>query len=154
MSPRAAWRLERFGFEVYDYTAGKADWLAAGLPTERAAPGPARAIDAVDRDFPTCGPDARADEVLRVLRAANPSVCLVLNEHQVVVGRLRLEDVEDASPDVAVEQLMEPGPPTVRADADLDQTRQRLRDRHVASIVVTTPEGELLGLLHAQPARA
>jgi hypothetical protein len=35
MSPRAAWRLERFGFEVYDYAAGKADWTAPGLPTER-----------------------------------------------------------------------------------------------------------------------
>ena len=36
MSPRAAWRLESLGFaRVYDYVAGKADWMAAGLPTER-----------------------------------------------------------------------------------------------------------------------
>ena len=35
MSPRAAWRLEAFGYpEVYDYVAGKSDWMAAGLPTE------------------------------------------------------------------------------------------------------------------------
>ena len=33
MSPRAAWRLEAAGFgPVYDYVAGKADWLAAHLP--------------------------------------------------------------------------------------------------------------------------
>src|SRR5438046_1961615 len=33
MSPRAAWRLEAAGFgPVYDYAAGKADWLAADLP--------------------------------------------------------------------------------------------------------------------------
>ena len=32
MSPRAAWRLESLGFShVYDYVAGKIDWLAAGL---------------------------------------------------------------------------------------------------------------------------
>ena len=32
MSPRAAWRLEAFGYvEVYDYVAGKSDWMAAGL---------------------------------------------------------------------------------------------------------------------------
>jgi rhodanese-related sulfurtransferase len=35
MSPRAACRLELLGFtQVYDYVAGKADWLAHGLPTE------------------------------------------------------------------------------------------------------------------------
>lgn len=35
MSPRAACRLETLGFsEVYDYVAGKADWLARNLPTE------------------------------------------------------------------------------------------------------------------------
>jgi hypothetical protein len=35
MSSRAACRLEQLGFtEVYDYHAGKADWLAHGLETE------------------------------------------------------------------------------------------------------------------------
>ena len=35
MSPRAACRLETLGFErTFDYMAGKADWIAAGLPTE------------------------------------------------------------------------------------------------------------------------
>ncbi|SRR6266699_6493234 len=38
MSPRAAWRLEATGFgSVYDYAAGKADWLAADLPFEGTA---------------------------------------------------------------------------------------------------------------------
>ena len=38
MSPRAAWRLEAAGFSpVYDYAAGKADWLAADLPFEGTA---------------------------------------------------------------------------------------------------------------------
>src|SRR6266567_8778669 len=37
LSARAAWRLESMGFqEVYRYTAGKADWLAAGWETEGA----------------------------------------------------------------------------------------------------------------------
>ena len=35
MSPRAACRLERIGFErVYDYVGGIADWKGAGLPLE------------------------------------------------------------------------------------------------------------------------
>ena len=38
MSPRAAWRLKAAGFgPVYDYAAGKADWLAAGLPFQGTA---------------------------------------------------------------------------------------------------------------------
>src|SRR5258707_15225016 len=38
MSPRAAWRLEAAGFSpVYDYAAGKTDWLAADLPFEGTA---------------------------------------------------------------------------------------------------------------------
>src|SRR5947209_3912316 len=36
MSSRAAWRLETLGFTtVYRYVAGKIDWMAAGLATER-----------------------------------------------------------------------------------------------------------------------
>ena len=35
LSARAAWRLESMGFqEVYRYTPGKADWLAAGWETQ------------------------------------------------------------------------------------------------------------------------
>ena len=38
MSPRAAWWLEAAGFSpVYDYVAGKADWLAADLPFQGTA---------------------------------------------------------------------------------------------------------------------
>src|SRR5215467_12538873 len=38
MSPRAVWRLEAAGIgPVHDYMAGKADWLAAGLPFEGTA---------------------------------------------------------------------------------------------------------------------
>src|SRR5260221_13600064 len=38
MSPRAAWRLEEAGLgPVYEYAAGKTDWLAADLPFEGTA---------------------------------------------------------------------------------------------------------------------
>src|SRR5437016_2154790 len=37
LSARAAWRLESMGFqEVYRYTPGKEDWIAAGFETEGA----------------------------------------------------------------------------------------------------------------------
>ena len=118
MSPRAAWRLERFGFEVYDYAAGKADWLAAGLPTVRAAPGERRALDVADRHPRTCPPDTRVDHV------ECPAV--VVNDHLVVLGRIRCGEY---APGARAEDVMEPGPTTVRAHDPLDPLLERMR-RH------------------------
>ena len=48
MSPRAAARLATLGFtKVYDYVAGKADWLTAALPSRRESAGVLRAGDAI-----------------------------------------------------------------------------------------------------------
>lgn len=41
----------------YDYTAGKVDWMAAGLPTVRADRSERRALELVDRHPATCAPD-------------------------------------------------------------------------------------------------
>jgi len=54
MSPRAASRLESLGFEdVWDYTAGKAEWSAFGLPM--AGRQVAVVADAMRPDVPSCG---------------------------------------------------------------------------------------------------
>ena len=153
MSPRAACRLERLGFNpVYDYVAGKADWLAAGLPTE-GRPHPTRVINAIDLGVPTCAPDEPATAVAARLRAGSRSSCIVLSNDRVVLGRFNPDRVGidvDIDADTAVEDVMEPGPTTIRADADLDKTLARMRERHVGSLVVTTPEGVLLGELRAK----
>jgi CBS-domain-containing membrane protein len=41
---------------------------------------------------------------------------------------------------------MEAGPSTVRPDTPADQLAQRLRDRDLKTAVVTTPEGQLIGI--------
>ena len=152
MTPRAAWRLERLGFtEVYDYVAGKADWLAAGLPTVGTSAPRTRAIDVVDRSVPTCAPDERVTVAASRARRLGWSSCVVVNDHRIVLGRMRLDRV-DATSEQPVEEEMEPGPATIRADADVDRTTERLRSRGVGEILVTTPDGELLGGLHAGPA--
>src|SRR5258708_29639597 len=70
MSPRAACRLTQLGFApVYDYTLGKVDWIAAGLPTDRAGQRSRRVLDAVRRDVPTCAPDAPARQPLQQARS-------------------------------------------------------------------------------------
>jgi CBS domain-containing protein len=150
MSPRAAWRLESFGFEtVYDYAAGKVDWLAAGLPTEGPGPGSMRVTLAMDRNVPTCAPDEALTRVVERTRAAGWEVCVVLNEQGVVQGRLRPEKLDDGATG-AVADSMEPGPATVRAHEDLGQALARMEKRGVTSLLVTTPEGRLLGALRAR----
>jgi CBS domain-containing protein len=148
MSPRAAWRLEGFGYDaVYHYVTGKADWLAAGLPTEGRLSHEPRVIGSADREVPTCHPDEAVRDVLA--RTANTGdVCIIVNLAGVVLGRLRLAGLDSADARRA-DDVMEPGPVTVRADADLRETTQRMHARKVDSVIVTTPDGVLLGLLGA-----
>lgn len=152
MSARAAWRLEALGFaRVYRYAAGKADWLAAGLPTQGTQATTLRA-DAVARaEVPTCTPDDRVDVAARRVRQTGWDHCIVVNAERVVLGRLR-RDALDAGPDTLVEQVMEEGPTTIRASEALTGLVQRMRHRKVNSIVVTNPDGQLLGVLQRDDA--
>jgi hypothetical protein len=149
MSPRAAWRLEQLGFDhVYDYTAGKVDWLAAGQPTEGTGPTSARVISALDGTVPTCRLDADAGEAVERANAGGWPICVVVNDVDVVAGRLRVDKIaaDDHRP---AQEAMEPGPATIRANDDLAPTLARMAERHVAVLLVTTPEGTLLGAVRA-----
>jgi CBS domain-containing protein len=154
MSPRAAWRLEAFGYtEVYDYVLGKSDWRAAGLPTEGDRPQAVRVAEAMDRSVPTCTPDERiADVVARMVRSGSP-VCVVVNDHRVVQGQLRRDRLESDENRTA-EDVMEPGPVTIRADAGLAETVERMKRRNVESLIVSNPDGVLLGALLNDPGRS
>jgi CBS domain-containing protein len=153
MSPRAAWRLEGFGYSpVYHYVTGKADWLAAGLPTEGRLSHPPRVIASADRAVPACHPDEAVRDVL-ARTADTGDVCVVVNQAGVVLGRLRLDRLDSADTRRA-DEAMEPGPVTVRADADLRETAERMHARNVRSLIVTTPDGVLLGLLRGAVAEA
>jgi rhodanese-related sulfurtransferase len=144
MSPRAAWRLERLGFgPVYDYAAGKVDWLAAGLPTVRADTSERRALDDADRDPPTRRPD---DPVGDIAGLTEQSV-VVVNERGIVLGRVNPDRLE-AADSTPLEEVMEPGPATVRAHEPLAALLERMARRSVSEVLVTTPQGELLGVFH------
>ncbi len=151
MSPRAAWRLEAFGYgPVYDYVAGKADWLAAGLPTAGDRPHPPRVGEVMKRATCTSAPDAPVGDVAARMDRDGAEVCVVVNDHGVVQGRLRRERIDPAD-ERAAEEVMEPGPATVRADAPLAETLERIANRNVHSLIVSTPEGVLLGVVLNQP---
>jgi CBS domain-containing protein len=150
MSPRAAWRLEAFGYRpVFDYTVGKADWLAAGLPTEGDRRHPPRVGAVMHRAVPTCTPGTPVSHVAARLDRDGATLCVVVNQQGVVQGRLRRGGIDPADQQSAGE-VMEPGPATVRADEPLTEALERMRRRNVASLIVSTPDGVLLGVVFNQ----
>jgi Mg/Co/Ni transporter MgtE len=153
MSPRAACRLEALGFEtVYDYEMGIADWKAAGLPLAGPGVGYQVASDAMRPDIPICSPTETLGEVERRVRASDWVDCLVVECDTKVVGRIRSSAWETRS-DVLVEEVMEPGPTTVRANEPLEQLVERMDRRPTNLVIVTTPQGDLLGVVIRKEAR-
>src|SRR5579859_4553064 len=106
MSPRAAWRLESLGFaEVYDYVAGKLDWMAAGLRTEGSNAAHPRAGDVSRKDVPTAGLAERLGDVRERVQASGWNAVVVINDQRVVLGLLRSKEL-DKNPDLPIEQAM------------------------------------------------
>lgn len=147
MSPRAACRLEALGFtRVYDYVDGIADWKASGLHTEGNAQPEQRVADATRDDVPTCQPhDTMGDIRARVLDAGW-DVCVVTDCDGMAVGRIR-SSVLDAEADCRAADVMEPGPSTVRPDSLLQPLVHRMHARNAPHVIVTTPQGVLIGIL-------
>lgn len=146
MSPRAACRLAELGFEeVYDYSAGKVDRLARGLPTE-APHRPRRAGDAAHSDVPTCSADELIADVRPRVDRSPHGFALVLSQGGVLLGRLRRAALAGPQ-DAAAGDVMEPGPSTVRANEPLDELLDGLRERGLTTAVVTDPDGRLIGIV-------
>ena len=57
-----------------------------------------------------------------------------------LLGRLRKATLEGDA-DAAAQDMMEPGPSTVRADSKLEKLVARMRQHNLQAMVVTTPEG-------------
>ncbi|HEX6460429.1 MAG TPA: hypothetical protein VF032_16025 [Thermoleophilaceae bacterium] len=147
MSPRAAWRLETLGFEqVYDYAGGKADWLGHALPREGEAASVPNAGELVDPHPPVCGLAERIADVHGRVDSSGHAFCVVVNDCGIVLGRLWQSKLEAVGPDLLVEQVMEPGPSTVRPSIDAGQLVERLAEGERKAAIVTTPEGHLVGV--------
>jgi CBS domain-containing protein len=147
MSPRAAWRLEAAGFApVHDYAAGKADWLAADLPFEGTAK---LAGMFTRRGVATTGEDAPAAEALRLLEAQGFGPVLVLNQAGVVMGAAYRDGLASAAGEAGVGTVMRFGVSTVRPSEDAGELAHRMGHAEVTRVVVTRPDGTLVGLFFA-----
>jgi CBS domain-containing protein len=150
MSARAAWRLESLGFvQVFHYTPGKAHWLANGLPVEGQRANVPHVGALARRDVPTCHLNDRIADVRSRVQAAGWDVCVVVNTERIVLGLLRQAALTSASESVA-EQVMERGPRTFRLNAEPEKAKTYMDRQGVDSVLVTTTDGELVGLLKRQ----
>lgn len=150
MSPRAACRLESLGFtQVYDYVPGKVDWLANNLP-----------VEGTDAEAPTAGSLARDDVVrceladlagsVRDRLGASPyGFALVTTAGGVVLGRVPASALA-GNVERPVEEVMDPGPSTVRPHVSAAGLAKRLAERDLRWAIVTAPDGRLLGVVRRQ----
>jgi rhodanese-related sulfurtransferase len=146
LSARAAWRLESMGFqEVYRYTPGKADWLAAGWETDGTLAKKPRIRQMIHKDVPTCSMRERLEDV-KSRRRPNQDLCVVVNDRNIVLGVIQ-GATWDANPQARVVDIMQPGPRTLRPDLDPMDAQKMLRNYEANSAIVTTSDGELLGII-------
>jgi predicted transcriptional regulator len=135
------------GYDVYDYAPGKVDWMAHGLPIEGTEAGHPTALTLIREDVATCALDDPLDEVAQRIDATPYGFALVLSPSGVVLGRIRRSRIADADHGAAAEALMEPGPSTIRPHTTLEDLGSRLARSEVRTLIVTDPEGKLLGVV-------
>jgi CBS domain-containing protein len=148
MSPRAAWRLEAAGFSpVYEYVAGKADWLAADLPfegtAELAGMFTRRGVAAVGERTPVA-------EALRLLDVQGFGPVVVLNQADVFMGAAYRHNLQSAAADAEVGTVLRFGVSTVRPSEDAAALAHRMGHAEVTRVVVTRSDGTLVGLFFAR----
>ena len=126
---------------------GKVDWLARNLPTEGDEADKARVGALARDDVVTCTLDTRASELRDAIEASPYGFALVVSSEGTLLGRVRSSKLADAADEATAEQVMQPGPSTVRPDLAVDELRERLDDKDLKTALVSTPEGRLIGVV-------
>ncbi len=99
--------------------------------------------DILDHDVPTCRPGQRMLDV-RAMLERPPGIAVVVNDAEIVLGLLEPKHL-DAPADSPVETVMGWGPATVRPSQDLEDLVARLARVGAETVLVTSPDGRLLG---------
>jgi rhodanese-related sulfurtransferase len=146
-SPRASRLLEHYGFSaVYDYEAGKEDWLAYGLPFE--GDGTLLVLHLLDPCVCTSEEETSA-ELRRRLDGRGASLAVLVDEGDIVlgtVGRAALLGIDD---DELASTVADLDPVTVRPSATAEELARRLEAEQRTFALVTTSSGRLLGQVNA-----
>ncbi len=77
---------------------------------------------------------------------------MVVNEERVVLGLLGEKELASDPEATAEEAMRRSRPTTVRPDTPAGKMVERLQKRGTASVMVTTPDGVLVGLMYREDA--
>lgn len=127
------------------YEGGRKDWSANGLPIEGKLARELRLAQVARTGVPTCGLRERVGEVRERARDAGWDTAVVVDDRNVVLGRVRRRVLE-GDPDAIVEEVMDPGPSTYRLDVPAGRLAHDLAEKKVRRVLVTTSDGELVGV--------
>ena len=136
---------------VFDYVAGKLDWLANDLPIEGELAKTATAGSLADRNVLTCFASDSVGQVRSRLESEHRDLCVVVDGAGIVLGLLRNEHAGHG--DGTVERLMKPGPATFRPHTNVNQLADYVEEKKLDTVLVTTSDGRLLGALRAEELR-
>src|SRR5262249_27602479 len=106
----------------------------------------------LQKDVFTCGLRERLEDV-KSRRRPNQDLCVVVSDRNIVLGAIQGE-TWSANPQSRIVDVMEPGPRTFRPDLDPKDVQKTLRNEEPESIIVTTSDGELLGLVKTAQKKA
>lgn len=107
--------------------------------------------DLARRDIVTAQLTDQCDAVWEKAATPDQAFAVVVNDEEIILGVLPRERCE-ANPQAKVEQLMEPGPATIRPNMSLETIIERLREKDTASVLITTPDGGFVGVLYREDA--
>jgi len=95
---------------------------------------------------PTCRLDENVSDVAARAAAAGWDLCLVVNERDILLGRLNSEELQGGGAQ-RVDQAMRPGPSTYRPNVAVAEMHRLMTDKGIGRLPVTTSEGLLLGVV-------
>src|SRR2546428_12056890 len=116
------------------------DWLARGRDYNGTADLIGRSME---RDVPRCSPPTAISSVREDVTRAG--ICVVVNDLGVVFGAVDTRAL-DERPGETAEEVMRPGITTVRPSEEREKLDRRLADRNITRVVVSDPDGKLLGV--------
>lgn len=131
---------------MYDYAAGKLDWMAAGLPVEGTNAGLPRAGDLARKDAPTCLLHENLGAVRDRVHALGWDTVVVVNEERIVFGLLRAKELS-LDGDQPIAKAMRPGSSTFRPYVPATEMAHAMAEHKLESSPITTSDGRLVGLL-------
>ena len=130
---------------MYDYVPGKVDWLAHNLEIEGERADAPTVGRVMRDDVVRCAPTDRASAVLELVKASPYPFAVLTSADGTVLGRAPASALDPAS-DATVWDVAEPGPKTFRPHHSVENVTRHLAEKNLRWALVTTPEGQLLGV--------